>query len=592
MTSTRVLNQAGGALALTLFSLVGCNAIVGLDKIQVSDEPAESAGSPNGGQMDAEGGGSAGKSTDGNEAGSGATGDVPDAEGGAGGEPSLPPGDCTTNQECTDRLSEAAMGEAGATSTTVVAAACVKKPIAHCVKLLSEDCDGITGDYTNDQAIFLGSLFSTKGATAPTNIARQESAALAIEQINAVGGVPDGSTSANPRPLVMVSCDESTNLVRAATHLVNDLHVPAIVGPNTSQDTLDVSTKVTVAAGTVVMSPTGVASSIASLTDNDLTWLMVPSDVQRAPLMINQIGVLETTLKAARMKQYINLGVVFRNDALGIGTRTALSDLTINDQTLANPINLNNHVQIDPYNGADADQHAIITKYLTFLPDIIVLAGTAEAITKVMVPLETQWPMGVDRPHYVLIDSTKVPELRTAVINNGHDLQLRVRGTGITPGPSGADTPAATFNVFVQDFNVRYGATSDATISGTGPAHDAAYAIALALAATRTQEVSGASIAQGLRQLAGGETKLTATSTNVLPAFKKLAAGEKITAVGTFGMLDWDDDGAVQGGTLEMWCIGGSTADPSFGSSGLLFDLKTHAYSGTYVQCPVLMPSP
>ena len=83
-----------------------------------------------------------------------------------------------------------------------------------------------------------------------------------------------------------MSCDESTNLLRAGGHLVNDLHVPAIVGPNTSQDTLDVSTKVTVPGGTVVMSPTGVASSIAALTDNDLTWLMVPSDVQRAPLMI------------------------------------------------------------------------------------------------------------------------------------------------------------------------------------------------------------------------------------------------------------------------------------------------------------------
>ena len=43
----------------------------------------------------------------------------------------------------------------------------------------------------------------------------------------------------------------------------------------------------------------------------------------------------------------------------------------------------------------------------------IVLAGTAEAVSKVMVPLEAQWTGDV-RPHYVLIDSTKVPELITA----------------------------------------------------------------------------------------------------------------------------------------------------------------------------------
>jgi len=582
MTSTRVLNQAGGALGLTLFSLVGCNAIVGLDKIQITDQPADSAGSSNGGHSNGNGG-TAGKAGS-TEAAAGAGPDHQAGEGGAGGE--VDPGDCTTNQECTDRLSAEASGEAGGPGSGVVAAACIKTPIPHCVKLLSEDCDGITGDYTNSQAIFVGSLFSTKGPTAATNLQRQKAAALGIEQINIAGGVPAGSTSANPRPLVMVSCDESTNLVRAATHLVTDLHVPAIVGPNTSQDTLDVSTKVSVPGGTVVMSPTGVASSIASLTDNDLTWLMVPSDVQRAPLMINQIGVLETQLKADRAVKTIKLGIVFRNDALGIGTRTALNDLMINGKSLAG----NENVQINPYNGADADQQALVEKYLAFLPDIIVLAGTAESITKVMVPLETQWPMNgsnmdlVPRPYYVLIDSNKVKELTDTATNNTHDLARRVRGTGLNPGPVGSDS-AATYNGFLLDYGVRYSGESASNASGTGPAHDAAYAIGLALAATHTEPVSGASVAAGLRRLAGGSTKLNATETNVLPAFQKLTTGEKITVTGTFGALDWDTNGAVQGGTLEMWCIGGTSAKPAYASSGLLFDIKSQTMSGTYVPC-------
>jgi len=580
MTSTRVLNQAGGALGLTLFLLVGCNAIVGLDKIQVTDTPADSAGSSSGGQPNGDGGtGGKGGSSD---AGKGATTDPQAGEGGMAGE--VDRGDCTTNQECTDRLSESAMGEAGANS--VVAAACIKSPIPHCVKLLSEDCDGITGDYTNEQAIFVGSLFSTKGPTAATNLQRQRAAALGIEQINTAGGVPGGNTSANPRPLVMVSCDESTNLVRAASHLVNELHVPAIVGPNTSQDTLDVSTKVSVPGGTVVMSPTGVASSIAALSDNDLTWLMVPSDVQRAPLMINQIGVLETQLKADRAVKVIKLGIVFRNDALGIGTRTALNDLMINGKSLAG----NENVQISPYNGADADQQALVDKYLSFLPDIIVLAGTAESITKVLVPLEAQWPKNgseqdlTPRPYYVLIDSNRVPELTAAATNNTHDLAKRVRGTGLNSGPTGSDS-AVTYNGFLVDYGVRYNGESAMNASGTGPAHDAAYAIGLALAATHTEPVTGASVAAGLRRLAGGPTKIEATGTNVLPAFQKLAAGEKITAIGTFGALDWDANGAVLGGTLEMWCIGGTAAKPAYASSGLLFDLKTQTISGTYVPC-------
>jgi len=584
MQSTRV-QRTGGTLAAVFLLASACNSIVGLDKISIdAAEPANSAGAAGASGAHASGGGDSSGGTANSASGSesGGSGATVNAQGGEAGSAEMP-GDCTTNQECTDRASVGVTGAAGAGSSTV-AAVCVKSAgPAHCEKLLSDDCGLITGDYTNDRAIIVGSLFSTKGTTAATNLPRQQSAELAIEQINAAGGVPSGSTSANPRPLVMVSCDESTNLVRAATHLVNDLHVPAIVGPNTSQDTLDVSTKVTVPGGTVVMSPTGVASSIAALTDNDLTWLMVPSDVQRAPLMISQINTLESTLKEQRNVSTIKLGVVFRNDALGIGTRTSLSDLVLNGKPLSDSLNLGNNVQIDPYNGADTNETAIVTKYVTFAPDIIVLAGTAEAITKVMVPLEAAWT-APNRPNYVLIDSTKVPELLTAVTNND-DLRSRVRGTGITPGPAGKNTPGDTFNGFVIDYGVRFPG-STATISGMGPSHDAAYAIGLALAATTDRPVSGKSVAAGLRRLAGGTTVLEATGTNVLAAFQKLAAGEQVTEVGTFTMLDWDQNGAVKGGTLEMWCIGGPTTKPVYGSSGLTFDLKTQTQSGTYVQCP------
>jgi ABC-type branched-subunit amino acid transport system substrate-binding protein len=572
------LNHSAIVMGLVTLSAAACNSIVGLDDLSVDHG---TAGTQSGGQDSS----SSGKNS-GSEAASGGTetaggaGSMPSGESGAGGDDGVPyVGECKTNQECTDKAG-ATMG-AGGDAADSAASVCIK-PEGRCAKLLSEDCDVITGDYLNDRAIILGSLFSTKGTQAATNIPRQQAAALAIEQINAVGGVPAGETSAEARPLVMVSCDESTNLVRAAEHLVKDLKVPAIVGPNTSQDTLDVSNKVTIPNGVVVMTPTAVASSIVSLADKDMTWLMVPSDVQRAPLMVSQIGELEAQLKEERSLTSVKLGIVFRNDALGIGTRTALNELSLNGKGLTDPVNLGNHVQIDGYNPADADQQAIITKYVTFAPDIVVLAGTAEAITKVLVPLEAAWT-AEHRPMYVLIDSTKVPELITATTNN-ESLRLRVRGTGITPGPSGKDTPAEAYTGFKIDYDVRYKG-GNSTISGMGPAHDAAYAIGLALAATKDQPVSGKSIAAGLRKLAGGTTRVTTIGTNVLAAFQKLSSGTGITAVGTFGVLDWDVNGAVKGGTLEMWCIGGTPEKPAYASSGLLFDIMSQKLSGTYKQC-------
>jgi len=318
---------------------VACNTIVGLDNLTVGPE--------SGGAPSSKGGVSSGETDPKSGASSGASGGT--VEGDAGASGFMYVGECTTNQECTEKASAStAIDTPGSAADGKVAAVCVK-PEGRCVQLLTEDCDAIAGDYLDDRAIILGSLFSTKGGQAATNLPRQQAAALAIEQMNAVGGVPSGDTSANGRPLVLVSCDESTNLIRAAKHLVLDLKVPAIIGPNTSQDTLEVSTKVTVPAGTVVITPTAVASSITALTDNDLTWLMVPSDVQRAPLMISQLGELEQRLKTERAKEHVKLGIVFRDDALGIGTRTSLNALVFNGKSLSDPLNLGTNVEIDGY---------------------------------------------------------------------------------------------------------------------------------------------------------------------------------------------------------------------------------------------------
>jgi len=493
-------------------------------------------------------------------------------------------GECISNAECTDRATAAAadagrLPDAADGGARVMPAVCMKSE-GRCVELFSEDCHEVTGDYRDDDAIILGTLFSITGDQAATNLQRQRSATLAAEEINRVGGVPGPSGSVNPRPLVMVSCDEAAMAMRAAGHLVNDLHVPAIVGPNTSQDTIDLSSKLTVAAGTVLMTPTGVASSIAALTDNDLTWLMVPSDVQRAPLMIKQIGELEMQIRMAHPERTTTkLGIVFRKDALGTGTQTSLNELSFNGKPLSDPINVGTggNVTIDGYDFMAADQNALVNQYVTFAPDIIVLAGTAEAITKVMEPLEAKWTAPT-RPYYVLIDSVKVPDLIRVAANV--ELRGRIRGTGITAAPSSV----AVLNAFNVAYSVRYNAPP--TASGVGPSYDATYAIAFAIAATRDLPLTGPNIAKGLRKLAGGMTTIEVMPSRILAGFQKLTSGENITGIGTFVPLEWDSDGAVVGGTIEMWCIGAPTGSAAaYQSSGLTYDIKTGAYTGVYTQC-------
>src|SRR5690606_28376826 len=144
------------------------------------------------------------------------------------------------------------------------------------------------------------------------------------------------------------------------------------------------------------------------LVDDNLTFQMVPTDVQRAGLMISQINELEEEVKESLGLDSVRLGVVYRNDALGIGTRTALNDLSINGESIADPSNFGNRVHIDPYDFSQDDQGDIVRKYVDFAPHIIVLGGTAEAISDVLVPLEAAWT-AEHRPLYVGIDSVKVP---------------------------------------------------------------------------------------------------------------------------------------------------------------------------------------
>jgi branched-chain amino acid transport system substrate-binding protein len=482
--------------------------------------------------------------------------------------------ECTTNRECTQRASQF---DADTGTTRPVPSICAK-PAQKCVPLLSADCDTVTGDYTNDNAIIIGSMFSTSGEQESINRARERSAILAVEEINMAGGIPSGATSAGGRPLVMVSCDEARLLV-AGGHLVNDLHVPAIVGPNTSQDTLDLSNKLTIAAGTLLMSPTAVASSISDLLDDNLTWQVVPTDVQRAPLMIQEIGALESQLKAARQHSELQLAIIYRDDALGQGTRLALNSLVFNGKPLGDPDNLGSHVLVSPYQANAADQSPLVDALVKFAPDIIVLAGTAEAITQVMVPLEQLWPAPAVRPEYVLIDSSKTPELITAVTGNG-ELRHRIRGTGVTPDARSVPVNEA----FMVSYATRH-PDDQPNLFGMGPAYDATYAVAYAITALRGKPINGRAIAQALPKLASGGSEVELQSSKVLSAFRRLEEAMPLTVIGTSAPLQWDDHGAIAGGTIELWCLSEISGKPGYDSSGVTLDLRSGQLRGQYVQC-------
>lgn len=589
MRSSRRLLVAG--LVLVSTAVVGCNAILGLNDYHV--------GAAGDGGADV----GAGDASD----------DVADAT------PDTFVGECTTNAECTAKFtaegplhfdasapdgSDAATFDAGTFGSVdggTVPGRCVV-PEQKCVRILSEDCNTLYGDYNAPTSVLLGTLFSTTGSQGPTNLPRQQAAVMAADEINNIAqGIPgpDGGV----RPISVVSCDESKNLSRAGSHLVADLHVAGVVGPNTSQDTIDLTQaylKQSVATGgTLVMTPTGVASSVADLDDGNMTWRIVPNDAVRAPLMIKQIGgataTPDSTSLEAQMKDATNplnrswcasppctgttpppikVSIIYRNDALGQATFTSLtSSLFVNGHSLADSFNATNGCgggpcrDYEPYDPATfpANGGTIASKTIAFAPDIVALIGTAESVTKGLNNIEAGWT-GADRPYYVMIDSNRVAELLAATTARP-DLRSRVRGTGLFPTAESA----TVFTGFSNAYAIRYGTTPD--ISGLGPSYDAMYAMAFALASQKDQRVTGTTIAAGLRHLAAstGDT-IQVGKQQTLKAFADLTSGKDVRAVGTFGPLEWDAKGDIAQGVIEMWCVNGS--GNAFGHSGLTYDTK------------------
>jgi ABC-type branched-subunit amino acid transport system substrate-binding protein len=470
---------------------------------------------------------------------------------------------CTTNRDC----------RADSAATAAVADHCVTAR-RRCAALFSADCRHVTGPMQADDAILIGSLLSVEGT--PANLARQQSAMLAVEEINAAGGVPNGADA--PRPLLMISCDAKADVTRAATHLIDELRVQAIIGPDSTQEPVPLATKLAIPNGALMLSPTLGPANAADLVDDDLIWSMVPNDLQRAALMIDQVHSLETTLKAQRAKSALKLVILAPRGPLGASPLASLSTLTFGDEPLSRPNNLGNHVRIDSYPVAANAQNALVSDYVAFAPDIVVLLGAEEAVTQWMAPLERAWS-SAERPHYLLTDTAKGPELLELLKTRG-DLAARVRGVGVTAASVSLSAHAA----FTRAYRERFGDPS-ALPADLSSCYDAVYAIALAAASRGSAAISGIAIAAGLRRLMGGELAVELGSRAFVAAAESLQAGKKLSVVGTLTPLLWDERGALSAGTLDSWCVGNAAGSPSFGSGGRQLDVASQELAGVFAPC-------
>ena len=97
---------------------------------------------------------------------------------------------------------------------------------------------------------------------------------------------------------MLVECDDSASASRAATHLVDRVRVPVILGAGASGTTLTVAQEVTIPKGVLLFAPSATSPALTTLQDNGLVWRSAPSDALQAVALVDAMESMEARYRA------------------------------------------------------------------------------------------------------------------------------------------------------------------------------------------------------------------------------------------------------------------------------------------------------
>ncbi len=376
----------------------------------------------------------------------------------------------------------------------------------------------------------LGVIQSLTGSLAGKSAERLEGVTLAVEQINAAGGVLG-------RKLELVIQDDGTDAARAraaAEQLTADGEIPVIIGAAGSAATL-AAAEVTVPKKVVLISGSATSPSLTSSQDDGYLFRTCPSDALQGRLIAQR--ALQQTVKGLPLRRaaIIHMPGAYGNglaDAFtaaftaGGGTLTARKEY-VNGQTAFGPM------LGELYAANPAPQGVLLVAY----------AAEGSSVIKAYLAQyggnETFWffPDGLAEPTFV-----------TAV--GGANFTFKHEGTG------GASPRGERYEAFKAAFRARFERDPLGTIF-TGNYYDAVYLVALALQAAGKAE--GPAVRDALAAISSGGEPFGPVEYNT--AVGALAEGRDLDFEGASGALDFDEQGDVVA-PYDLWRVESGAVHP------------------------------
>lgn len=375
---------------------------------------------------------------------------------------------------------------------------------------------GETGDV---EPLKIGVLMPFTGDLSDFGPALANAAQLAVDEINAAGGV-------NGQPVELAEGDSGTSPqqgVEEARRLVEVEGVHAIVGAAASGVSAQVAESVTGPSGVVTISPASTSPALSTANDEDFFFRVVISDAAQGVVLAD----------VATEQGFASACVLYTNNAYGQGLSESFAQsFTEAGGTVTAQV---------PHEQQQPSYQSEISTCTEGGPDVMVAASYPESAGVYL--REAVESGSVDQ--FLFVDGTKAPEMFEQL---GWDVFDGMYGTA--PGSVETDLGGA----FDAAYEEAYGELPP--LPFLRQTYDAVYLIALA--AEVADSVDRTDIRDTLRDIANAPGELVNPGPDGWAAALELAeAGEDVDYEGAAGPIEFDDNGDISQGSIEVWNISG-----------------------------------
>lgn len=393
----------------------------------------------------------------------------------------------------------------------------------------------------NQQTLKIGmSLVETD----PLDLPQWRAAQMAVEEINATGGVLGKKLEL----VLATSPNRQYDKVYPGIKRLIDSGITCLIIPEGSELTLKAA-NLTVVRDVLMVATSSTSPEVTSLKDNDLVWRTSPSD-------IFQGRVVAELLDSLRLK---SAAVIYIDNSYGNGLFTNFRDaFTKKGGVIKGSIK---YPSMTTYR--DYDFKEKLDSLYQSKPQAVYIISDIEDGIKITMQSQIYGFFTKDyKPQLVGCDANYSNDFLFAVNPSVIEGMLGLSYVRPQNYPN-HEKFIGRFKKFLQEskdtsnyaFNVLDGLVDDETMDTyASTAYDAVYTLAFAI--TKANSIASADIAKNLRLIANNAPQSESINPNEFAkGTAAILKGKRINYSGASGPVEFDDKGDVTGGTYTLWRV-------------------------------------